>query len=167
MNLIPYALRAYVTLLGRSVWALLNTYYAVLREGRYLPDEVWVITEETYRGKMGAVEEGVGIISGGFHLEPNIQADIVADSDFLEAGKRISELIKGLKAEGHEVALDITPGRKALVAGALLSTARIDLDHVFYLLIDTLEGAARPYPMIPLQFQYLRDFMEDTGVHGP
>ena len=165
MNLISFELRTYVTLLGRSVWALLNTYYAVLKEGRYRPDGIWVITEETYRGRMRAVEEGLGIISKGFDLEPIIQGETIADSDFFEAGRRISELIRGLKKEGYEVALDITPGRKALVAGALVSTARIHLDHVFYLLVDTLEGVAKPYPMIPFQYQHLRDFMEETEVY--
>ena len=82
------------------------------------------------------------------------------DSDFVGAGKKISALVKGLKARGGKVALDITPGRKALVAGALLSTADIQLDHVFYLLIDTLRDAAKPYPMIPFHLQHLNDFAD-------
>jgi len=70
-----------------------------------------------------------------------------------------------LKQNGYKVAIDITPGRKALVAGALIPISKIGVDHVFYLAIKTLDNVSKPYKMIPLQIQELRDFVEDARVH--
>lgn len=100
------------------------------------------------------------VISEAFGFKPDAESMVFEDSDFLGAGKKISGVVGDLKSEGWEVAIDITPGRKALVAGTLLSTAKIDVDHVFYLRIDSLDGAARPYPMIPTHFQHLQDFAD-------
>ena len=153
-------LRAYITLLGRSVWGQLNAYNAVLRENQYLPDMIGIFTEEAFRKNVGTIKEGMLILSEEYGCDPTITTEIVPDGDFMGAGMKISVHVRDLKARGHVVALDITSGRKALVAGALLSTAGIDLDHVFYLLIDTLRDAAMPYPMIPFHRQRLRDFAE-------
>jgi hypothetical protein len=43
--------KAYITLLGRSVWALTNSYYAAIRERNYLPSRVCILTEEPYRAR--------------------------------------------------------------------------------------------------------------------
>jgi hypothetical protein len=151
-------LRAYISLLGRSVWGLLNAYNAVLRENQYLPDKIGIFTEEAFRKNVETIKEGMRILSEEYGCEPTITSETVPDGDFMGAGTKILAHVRDLKALGHEVALDITSGRKALVAGAILSTAGIDLDHVFYLLIDTLRDAAKPYPMIPFHRQRLLDF---------
>lgn len=158
-------MRAYITLLGRSVWGLLNAYNAVLRENQYLPDMIWIFTEEAFRKNVEIIKEGMLILSKEYGCEPIITTETVPDGDFMGAGKKITAHVRDLKARAHEVALDITSGRKALVSGALLSTAGIDLDHVYYLLIDTLRDAAMPYPMIPFHRQRLMDFAE-AGREG-
>lgn len=156
------SLNAYITILGRSIWALLNTYYAVQFHERYLPDVVWIVTEEIYREKLGKVEAGLASISRAYGFTPGINSLVVTQGDWLRAGEEIQELVETLKSDGYGVALDITPGRKALVAGALLSTAETVLDHVYYLMIDRLDDAAKPYTMIPFQVQHLTDLV--TGV---
>jgi hypothetical protein len=157
-------LRAYITLLGRSVWALLNTYYAVLREQEYFPDKIRVLTEASYEGRLDIALEGLGILSDAFGFSPEMVSETVGDSDFLGAGRKISGLVRELKGEGYSVALDVTPGRKILVAGALVATAGIDLDHVFYLALDSLDDVAKPYAMIPFQRQTLQDLTSVPGV---
>ena len=151
-------MRAYITLFGRSVWGLINAYNAVLRETQYLPDTIWIFTEEAFRKNVETIKDGMLILSEEYGCDPPIKTETIPDGDFMGAGKKISSLVRDLKARGHDVTLDITSGRKALVAGALLSTAGIDLDHVYYLLIDTLRDAAKPYPMIPFHRQRLVDF---------
>jgi len=32
----------YITMLGRSIWAVLNSYYAVLKEKQYYPNEIFL-----------------------------------------------------------------------------------------------------------------------------
>jgi len=35
----------YITMLGRSIWAVLNSYYAVLKEKQYYPDDIILFAE--------------------------------------------------------------------------------------------------------------------------
>jgi len=53
--------RAYITILGCSMWALLNTYYAVLMEKAYYPDAIHVFAEDAYAGELEKVVEGLKI----------------------------------------------------------------------------------------------------------
>jgi len=151
----------YVALLGRSGWAVLNTYYAVLREGRFVPDEIRVFTESSEESLLGPVMDGLTLITGAFGGAATISKTVIADADFLDAGRKISSLVRECRAGGKRVAIDITSGRKALVVGALVPLRDTDVDHIFYLDITTTEDNALPYMMIPLPIQRLRDFAPD------
>jgi len=155
-------MRSYIALLGRSVWALLNTYYVVVRSKKYYPDNIYVFTEEIFKENVSKVEEGLRIISVGFGLNPVVRQDTVKAADFFEAGRKVSSLVRALKDSGSEVAIDVTSGRKAVVAGTLIALARIQVDHVYYLAISSLEDASKPYMMIPFQIQALKDFVVDS-----
>lgn len=153
---------AYITMLGRSLWALVNSYYAVLRERGLRPKEIHLLAERPYSDEVSKAEGALRILSEEFGIEPSISHTIVSEGDFYGAGMEVKRLVTALKSKGFEVALDITPGRKALVAGSLLSLSRIGVEHVFYLKIKSLEGSSRPYMMIPLHYQELNDFMADA-----
>jgi len=157
--------KVYITILGRSTWALINTYYAVLAEKSYYPDIVYIFAEDIYADQLDKAVKGIEILSEEFDFKPEIRQEIVKEADFVEAGLKITSLIKDLKQNGYKVAIDVTPGRKALVAGALIPISKIGVDHVFYLAIKTLDNASKPYKMIPLQIQELRDFVEDAKVY--
>ena len=152
--------RAYLTALGRASWAMVNTYYAVLRERGYLPDKVYIFTEETYKKKLEKANAAIKILSEEFGISPEIESRVVNDWDFLEAGREISDLVRNLKVDGFQVAIDITPGRKAIVVAALIIGIKVKIDYVFYLAIKSTEDAAKPYMMIPMQLQQIREFME-------
>ncbi|WP_370575578.1 hypothetical protein, partial [Methanomethylovorans sp.] len=64
------------------------------------------------------------------------------------------------KKEGDTIAVDITPGKKTLVAGTLLPINLSDVDHIFYLSVK--ETLPRPYMMIPCQMQQMNDFKEQV-----
>jgi len=154
--------KALLTLLGRSTWALINTYYALLAEKAYYPDKIVIITEEPYKEHLVKARDGLEILSSEYGFTPEISEISLPSSSFIEAGKKISSLVKQLKADDYEIAIDITGGRKALVAGTLLSIANQGVNHVFYLAIDSLDDASKPYMMIPLSIQHLRDFTEEA-----
>lgn len=155
--------KAYITILGRSVWALINAYYAVLAEKAYYPDIVYIFAEDIYADQLDRAIKGIEILSEEFGFKPEIRQEIVREADFVEAVLKITSLIKDLK-QNYKIAIDITPGRKALVAGALIPITKIGVDHVFYLAIKTLNNVSKPYKMIPLSIQELRDFVEDARV---
>ena len=154
--------KALLTLLGRSTWALINTYYALLAEKAYHPHQIIIITEEPYKEQLDKAREGLEILSAAHGFTPEISEISLPSSSFIEAGKKISTLVMELKANDYEIAIDITGGRKALVAGTLLSIANQGVNHVFYLAIDSLDDASKPYMMIPLSIQHLRDFTEEA-----
>jgi len=152
---------AYVALHGRSVWATLNTYYAVLKETGFRPKSIWICTEEIFEDRLPVLDEGFRIISIGYDLKPKISSMTVPEGDIVEAGLEISGLVESLKKD-YEVALDVTSARKALVVGSMLATTENRPDHVYYLMIDTLEDISKPYPMIPMQHQRLVDFRRQS-----
>lgn len=151
-------------MLGRSGWALVNAYYAAVREKGYHPDEVTIFAEESTAGGLETAFSGVNAISVKYGFQPEIRSEIVRDGDFVEAGRKIMETIKAWKASGNKIAVDITPGRKALVVGALIPLNKVWVDHIFYLQIDEICDSSKPYMMIPLGRQTLRDFIEEAGV---
>ncbi len=154
-------LLAYIALHGRSTWASLNTYYAVLEESELRPEVIWIVTESTFESQLPVLQEGFEVISIGFDLKPKVKSLVLPEGDIVEAGLEIGGLVESLKKD-YRVALDITSARKPVVAGALLATADNKPDHIFYLMIDTLEGVSKPYPMIPRQHQQLHDLRQET-----
>ncbi|MGI5938785.1 hypothetical protein, partial [Methanoculleus thermophilus] len=157
---------AYIALLGRSTWALVNAYHAVLREKGLRPKQVSIVTEEPYASKTSTVAEAIRIISEGYGFTPVIRVEVLPEADFVQAGRTIRSLVADLIQQGFYVAIDITSGRKVIVAGALIavSLAGLDLRHIYYLAMKTTDNVAKPYMMIPHQIQKIRDIMEDAGV---
>ncbi|MCD6558297.1 hypothetical protein DRN43_07250 [Thermococci archaeon] len=154
-------MKAYVTMLGRSTWAMINAYYAIVMHKKYYPDEIYIFLEDIYAEKIPKAVGALKIISRAFGFEPKINWFIVEEANFVDADKKIGKLLKELKEKGFEIAIEITSGRKAVVAGALIHGIPLNVDHVFYLAIRSMEYANRPYMMIPLHVQILRDFVGD------
>lgn len=156
--------KRYMTILGRYCWALVNSYYAVVRQRGYKPESVAILAEEGDQQKLESVSEAVTAISEKYGFSTKVLKETVKEGDFVEAGRRISSMIRSWKESGDEVAVDITPGRKALVVGTILPLYDIRVDHIFYLQIDEVEGASKPFMMIPLGRQKLHDFVEEARV---
>ncbi len=157
---------AYITLLGRSTWALVNAYHAVLREKGLRPERVSIVTEEPYARDASTAAEAIRIVSEGYGFVPEVQVEVLPEADFVRAGQTIRSLAGDLIRQGFHVAIDITSGRKVTVAGALIavSLAGLDLRHIYYLAMKSTDDVAKPYMMIPHQIQRIRDIMEDAGV---
>src|SRR4030042_691545 len=153
-------MKAYLTLLGRSNWALINSYYAVVEERGYHPDKVVIYAEGNKDTPM--IVEAIGSISSEYGFAPNVEVRVVHEGDFVASGNMISADLKGIIGEGYETALDITPGRKPLVAGAVLAASKHNVDHIYYLMIDSTEDADKPHMLIPRKRQTLTDFAEEA-----
>ncbi len=170
--------KIYITMLGRSVWAVLNSYHAVLRERAFFPDEVVLFAEgnssEKLLKEVETTVNGLKVLSEEFEISPSIRYEMISeyscgatcDHDFVKMVRHVIELIKKSKKEGDVIAIDITPGKKTLVAGTLLPINLSDVEHIFYLSIK--ETVPRPYMMIPYQIQQLNDFKEQVvrAMHG-
>ena len=155
---------AYVTLLGRSPWAVVNTYYKLLTMGKRA-DRVYIFTEERYRRNLPKVVEAIKTISEAYNLNPTIETEVVPDYGFFVADKKFKELFAKLEREGYRMGLDITSGRKALVAAAIVQIRKFPVSFIVYMgLLDT-DFPDRPYMMIPAHMQPIKNFLgdEDEG----
>ena len=155
---------AYVTLLGRSPWAVVNTYYKLLTMGKRA-DRIYIFTEERYRRNLPKVVEAIKTISEAYNLNPTIETEVVPDYGFFVADKKFKELFAKLEREGYRMGLDITSGRKALVAAAIVQIRKFPVSFIVYMgLLDT-DFPDRPYMMIPSHMQPIKNFLgdEDEG----
>ncbi len=152
--------KAYITILGRSVWAMVNTYYAVLREDDYRPDKIFIFTEKSFSQEAEKGKVAMEVLNENYEHESNIIIKVVDDVDFVSAGNQLMDKINELGEDEYDISLDITPGRKPLVVASLLPTKKKELEHVYYLEISDLKNADHPYMEIPMEKQRLWDFTE-------
>jgi len=155
---------AYVTLLGRSPWALVNTYYKILSGGRWKDIErVYIFTEERYRKNLPKVVRAIKAISEAYNLNPTIETEVVPDYGFFVADKKFRELFSKLEREGYRIGLDITSGRKALVAAAIVQARDFPVTFIAYMGLLDPEFPNRPYMMIPTHMQPIKNFLSDDN----
>ncbi len=102
----------------------------------------------------------IKVLLEGCDKEPTIIMIEIPENDFIVTGKKISEIIKKEKKDKNMVALDITSARKAISSPALIAADRHRADHIFYLYIEDITNANRPYLMIPLNIQHSNDFLQ-------
>jgi len=152
--------KAYITVLGRYLWAMVNSYYAVLREESYYPEQVYIVAEERFESEAEKGKEAFEILNQQYDISPEVKTIIVKDVDFFSAGKKISKTIEELKEDGFKIAIDVTPGRKPLVTASLVPAIKKGLQHIYYLEISDLDDVAKPYMEIPLDKQKLWDLLE-------
>ncbi len=156
---------AYVALLGRSPWPLVNTYYSILSNGRR-PDIVYIFTEEKYSRILKRVVEAIRLLSEAYKVKPKIETVVIPDDDFLDADKKFKEVFTKLSESGCMIGLDITSGRKALVAAALVQIRNYPVDRVIYMALLDRDYPDRPYMMIPIHMQRMKNFLEEMNNAG-
>lgn len=152
----------YIILLGRYPWAIINAYYAVLKNKRFSPDIVYVFIEQGFLENVDEIISGLKILSEEFGLSIRIEKRVFDNAKFKSIGEEIFAIVSDFKKQGYTIALDITPGRKSLVAAALIALWKIHVDHIFYLAVDEIEDI--PYMMKPLPIMKLRDLVEKNGA---
>ncbi|HDP96302.1 MAG TPA: hypothetical protein ENN25_01225 [Euryarchaeota archaeon] len=156
------ASKVYFTVTGISKWAVINGLWAAIRHKDFLPDKVVIIVTSGHENDAGEIMGWMDTLLKSRGKEAEISKVNLQEDNFAAVGKKISRLIEEEKSSGNEVALDITPGRKAIVSSAILAAREKEADHVFYLYIENLRNAARPYPMIPFHLQHFVDLQKEV-----
>ena len=156
---------AYVTLLGRSPWAVINTYYKLLKKGRGTSNlrAIYVFTEERYKNNLPRVVRALEAISEAYNLRPRIETVVIKDYGFFEADRKFKELFTKLEREGYRIGLDITSGRKALVAAAIVQIREFPVSFIVYMGLLDMDFPDRPYMMIPTHMQPIKNFLGDES----
>ncbi|MHC1681248.1 MAG: hypothetical protein AB9860_08440 [Methanomassiliicoccales archaeon] len=151
-----------LTMMGRSMWGLFNSVWSNIRHFDYLPDKVYVLTAgcEAARGQMARDMLIVLLKEHGSPAEVEL-VDVPGD-DVKEIGQRVNEIIMAESSKGNEIAVDVTPGTKATVLGTVIGAGKVKVDHIFYLYIESLQNASRPYLEIPLDLQSSHDLLKEV-----
>jgi hypothetical protein len=150
-----------LTMMGRSVWGLFNSVWASVRQFDYLPDRVYVLTAGCEASRAGMAKEMLFILLREHGAAPKIEIVNVPGDDIKEIGRVAADILLREKGLGNEVAVDVTPGTKATVLGTVLGAGKIKVDHIFYLYIESLQNASRPYLEIPLELQHSHDLLKE------
>ena len=151
---------AYITLVGRSAWAVINSYYFMIKEGKCVPDIVVVFAEDIFQHKIPWVLKGLELVNASFQISAKIHTDVVGNAKYVPSGLIVNKKIKELKNEDYEIFLDITPGRKALVSASLISAWKNGVSHILYMAVDEIEDI--PLMMKPKRMLHFRDFMVEV-----
>ena len=151
---------AYVSILGRSPWASVNTYYKLLREyGMRGVERLYVFTEERYREGLRKVVRAFDVLSSAYRMNPEIFTVVLPDYGFNEAEKEFYKLFSELAGEGYGIGIDITSGRKAIVAAAIVQSLNFPVSFIVYMGLLDRDFPNRPYMMIPTHMQPVKNFL--------
>jgi hypothetical protein len=156
------ALKVYITMTGISRWPVLNALWAAICCKGYVPDKIYLFVTKGREKDAQALAPWIGVLteSYGRRVEPVVRE--IDEGDFTSSGRKITATMEEERGAGNEVAIDITPGRKAIISSALISAWQKQVDHVFYLYLEDMRNANNPYPMIPFHLQHFVDLKEEV-----
>ena len=159
-------MKTYITITGPSDWAILNSLWAVVRLRHYIPDRIYIFTIRKRKSQAELAKKRFTALLREFNKKSHISIIQVREADFVGTGRQINKVVCEEKAQGNTVAIEVTPGRKAMVAGALVPGIQGNADHVFYLYLEDIDYADNLFLRIPLSKQHSHDFMEEIKGAG-
>ena len=106
--------------------------------------------------------EMVKIVLKQFGTEAEVSPDPIESGNMKGISTKVKGLIAECKARGDDVAIDVTSGTKDLALGSTLLLTKQDVDHIFYLLLDSLNNVDHPYMLIPLELQHSHDILNEV-----
>jgi hypothetical protein len=156
-------MKVLITLLGRSGWGLFNSVWAMIRTHDYVPEKVYLITDGCQMPLAEKVGTMLVTLLGEYGEHHEIEIVPLGGDRIRDVAEKVREIAEKEKRRGNTLALDVTPGTKSMVMGAVIPGMDRNLfDHVFYLNIESLKNAARPYITIPLSVQHDHDIMREA-----
>lgn len=147
----------YITFVGRSDWAVVNSFWATLFHTDIIPDEIQVIYKKHDKDMAESSIKGIKKILEVKDIDAEIEEYVIEDEfDVMKAAEHVEEICE----DGRPVILDITPARKAMASGSVIEGVKMEVEGVLYLYIDSVKNADRSYLDIPLPRQ---DLVEMIG----
>jgi hypothetical protein len=156
------AQKVYITMTGISRWPVLNSLWAAMCCKSYFPDKIFLFVTRGREQEAHALSDWIEALTDAYGKRVRPIQMQIDEGDFASSGKKITSVMESERGAGNEVAIDITPGRKAIISSALLSAWQKQVDHVFYLYLEDMRNASNPYPMIPFHLQRFVDLKEEV-----
>ncbi|MBC7086203.1 MAG: hypothetical protein H5T43_07560 [Methanomethylovorans sp.] len=156
----------WITFIGSSPFAVINTVWAACKEG-YVPDSLMLfVNEELSETSINTVRQWLPIVLVEYGIkEPSIRTLNVNETGFHEIKDFYGSCISSFKEKG-EIAVDITPGRKYMSAIAMAAGISENANHVYYLHLKDSLYQDKPLSLIPAhkcQLIDLKKEFEHTG----
>lgn len=155
-------MNSWITVIGSSPFAVINTIWAACKIDGYVPDKVlFIVNEQLGPGPVNTAKRWVREILKEYGVKEPIFEEIdVPETDFSDLKAAFEGNISEFKMDGS-VAVDMTPGRKYMSAIAMHTGLEIGADHVYYLHLSDNRYQNKPFPLIPLHRQRLVDMVSE------
>jgi len=128
----------YIALVGKEFPNAVNSLWAVLRQERFEPEELYIVFEEE-SGKTESLKDDLEQVLKNYDLDCSVESYI------LDEMKDVRQMIDGhTDDEKNTVALDISAASKLRTAEVLIDKGCDLFDHIFYLEIS---GSERSFPL--------------------
>lgn len=155
-----------MTMMGRSRWGLFNSVWAMSRTQGFVPDRVHILTSGCDKEGAEACARMVRALLAELSPGAEVRIEVVPEESAAEISEAAKRIASEEKKRGNQVALDVTPGKKTMLIGCMLGAGGL-VDHVFYLHIESLRNADRPFIEIPLGAQHMHDLLAEVRAGRP
>jgi CRISPR/Cas system-associated protein Csm6 len=157
-------MRTWITTIGTSPFAVINTLWAACKSDEYVPDNViWIINKQINSDIVETVKDWTSEILIAYGVKKPVINDILVDeTDVLGLRDTIYGAIHQSKKTGA-IAIDMTPGRKYMSAIAMQSGIAAGADKIYYLFLSDPRYQDTPFPLIPTKKQRLIEMSSEFG----
>ncbi|MFA4958020.1 MAG: hypothetical protein WC556_13715 [Candidatus Methanoperedens sp.] len=152
-------MRTWITNVDRRfIFSTINPLWAACVLDGFIPEKVILITGKNLERKTGSIRTWLTSIIQGYGKEPVFEECMVDEDDINSYSTSFIDLIE--KEKGNEIALDITPGRKFMSAIMMSGGIKMKISRVYYLHLKDYSFVDRPFVIIPLACQKLKNIVE-------
>jgi hypothetical protein len=159
-------MKVLITLMGPSNWGLFNSLWGMIRFHGFVPDTIHILGRELDKRDFETVRKMMIPLLKEYGSKADVSYEVVEGGSVEDVFDKVKKMVGEEKRKGNELALDVTPGRKAAVLGSLLAgweEGKLGLfDHIFYLYIESLRNASRPFILIPISIQHCHDIAKEN-----
>jgi len=127
----------YITLIGAEHRTAINSLWAVLKQGRFKLDELFLVLEEE-KELLDELKKDFQQLLENYSVNSSVES--ISDI------QNIHRLMKN--SDNNSVALDISAASKYSTAKVFMDEEADVFDHVFYLVVDDEKKKTKPLPMI-------------------
>lgn len=146
----------YILLIDGEPRTALNSLWAVLKYGRYEPDEILLISCESKKGLEGLLEDFERLLEN-YEIDCSIESR--PGEDIHNLGDIVSDFVS---RENGQAVLDISAASKYMTAKVLMDSRSDLFDHVFYLRVKEIDEKEKPLPTIEKSKVELEDLKADV-----
>jgi hypothetical protein len=159
-------MKVLITLMGPSNWGLFNSLWGMIRFHKFVPDKIHILGRERDKRDFETVRKMMIPLLREYGSKADVSYEVVEGGNVEDVFEKVKNMVEEERRKGSELALDVTPGRKAAVLGSMLAgwdEGKIGLfDHIFYLYIESLRNASRPFILIPIPIQHCHDIAKEN-----